>query len=1247
MGRVMAKKTTKIPTKTVKSIAKNEAIVKKSHVITVKNADGDPDTTATILIQNKIDYTPKVSVIIPVYNVEQYLRECLDSVVNQTLKEIEIICVDDGSTDSSLEILKEYAQKDNRITVITQQNLHAGVARNAGLAVARGEYLSFLDSDDFFELNMLEKTYNNAIKNNSDIVMFNLFLYDDTTKKDNQAEWTLSVKDIPSVFNYKDVADRVFKLSNCWVWNRLYKHKFITANKLFFQNLGCANDIFFSCVATVLAKKISILDTRLVHYRTNHQQFENVTSVSFRQKYPTDLLKCFFTIYKRLKQLDVYDIVKNSYLSVATESICWSEQAFINNSDLYKQFTEYFAANYGDLFNEQRPFKNNTLNKKYIKLRNILVDAGIFKEIPRRIFYVWGANEPIRPEVQKCIDSWMKFLPDYDIVQINDESTRYFNFQEELKQNKWFKTVYERKMWAYVADYIRVKTLYNNGGIYFDTDVSVVQNMDNFLTQPAFVGMQMSSLDGTGDWVEPAICGAQKNNKFFGQVVSFYDELIWKEPIYTMPHLFDYYLRQYDIFPFPIKSKQQIIHLKDITIYPERYFIPYRVRNEFAPDCIEQDTYTIHHFGKSWLKPEIQWFLKNKHLPHVKVSVIVCVYNDEKYVSQCLNSLINQTLREIEIICVNDGSTDDSLKIIESFAQKDSRITVINQRNSGLATSRNNAIKIIRGEYCNFVDSDDYLEETALEKLYNYAQKHNIDMLAFSGNNFNIQGKMLENRYWNFLYLPKDWKKIVFKYTDCLDFMHLMAVSSCLTMYKTEFILKNKLRFPDGLVYEDNIFWTKSFTSGANFGILNEKFYKRRLHNASITHNWQKNLNDYIKINDMLLEYLKSINIDTKTFENYKQMRFNDIKSRFDRLDQQDKIIIKPDLDALFDKYKNVPINNVIRAYLLFPYYLLMNCGMKCVRLPMLKFTKHIKSVMYSHSHRGKMDMLNNNFKQIMSTIQSVQNDIQKQIDDVKSQQNELVKQLNNITDNQTSNNEHVGNILNNIEKRVLTFEQNNKNLFVKNSEPYWANVYHDTINNSHWLVNKSVSPGRWAISYIVLYVLYRILDEIKPQSILECGLGQSSKLTIQYTESHNADLTICENNPEWLSFFMRQFPTADKYTKILDTEMVHVVPEYESRTYKDFKSVIENKKFNLVLVDGPLGSKHYSRPEILDIVDNLDKSFVIMLDDMNRIGEQETWKMLKAKLDEKGIAYKDAIYSSDKSVGVLCSPDLVYLTTL
>ena len=104
----------------------------------------------------------KVSVIIPVYNTEKYLRQCLDSVVNQTLRDIEIICVDDGSTDGSIEILREYEQKDSRVKMLCQKNQYAGVARNNGLNYASGEYVFFMDSDDYCCHELLERAVDRA-----------------------------------------------------------------------------------------------------------------------------------------------------------------------------------------------------------------------------------------------------------------------------------------------------------------------------------------------------------------------------------------------------------------------------------------------------------------------------------------------------------------------------------------------------------------------------------------------------------------------------------------------------------------------------------------------------------------------------------------------------------------------------------------------------------------------------------------------------------------------------------------------------------------------------------------------------------------------------------------------------------------------------------------------------------------------------------------------------------------------------
>ena len=112
--------------------------------------------------------TPKISVIIPCYNVEKYLRECLDSVVNQTLKDIEIICVNDGSTDGTQKILEEYAQKDDRILLINKPNGGLSLARNTGMEKMRGEYVAFLDSDDWVDLDFYEKLYNAAKQNGAD-----------------------------------------------------------------------------------------------------------------------------------------------------------------------------------------------------------------------------------------------------------------------------------------------------------------------------------------------------------------------------------------------------------------------------------------------------------------------------------------------------------------------------------------------------------------------------------------------------------------------------------------------------------------------------------------------------------------------------------------------------------------------------------------------------------------------------------------------------------------------------------------------------------------------------------------------------------------------------------------------------------------------------------------------------------------------------------------------------------------------
>ena len=136
----------------------------------------------------------------------------------------------------------------------------------------------------------------------------------------------------------------------------------------------------------------------------------------------------------------------------------------------------------------------------------------------------------------------------------------------------------------------------------------------------------------------------------------------------------------------------------------------------------------------------------------VKVSIIVPVYNPGKFIYQCIDSLLNQTLKECEFIFVNDGSTDNSLSILKSYQEKDTRIKIIDQTNSGSSIAKNNGIKVATGEYIGFSDSDDYFEIDALETLYNYSKNNNLEIIT--SNYFNSSSVGSEFRQRQSDYLP-------------------------------------------------------------------------------------------------------------------------------------------------------------------------------------------------------------------------------------------------------------------------------------------------------------------------------------------------------------------------------------------------------------------------------------------------------------------------------------------------------------
>lgn len=211
----------------------------------------------------------KVSVIVPVYNAQGYLDQCIGSILSQTLKDIEIICVDDSSTDRSLEILKKYEKQDSRLRVFTQQNSGAGAARNRGLSHASGEYLSFLDADDFFEPDMLELAYAKAKEDKADMAVFKSDQYHTDSGRFVQVGWTLREKEIPPYmpFNHRQMTDNIFKVFVGWAWDKLFLREFVEKYHLTFQEQRTSNDLLFVFSAVALAKRITIVPKVLAHQR--------------------------------------------------------------------------------------------------------------------------------------------------------------------------------------------------------------------------------------------------------------------------------------------------------------------------------------------------------------------------------------------------------------------------------------------------------------------------------------------------------------------------------------------------------------------------------------------------------------------------------------------------------------------------------------------------------------------------------------------------------------------------------------------------------------------------------------------------------------------------------------------------------------------------------------------------------------------------------------------------------------------
>lgn len=283
----------------------------------------------------------KVSLVVPVYNVERYLARCLDFCINQTYSNIEIICVNDGSTDRSLDILEHYKKMDDRIVIINKPNGGLSSARNVGMNAASGKYIMFVDSDDFISSVAVEKLLENAEKHNSDFVIFDYL----NAQNDSYSRVAITDKSVyeVSVFNIEFLDGYMYSKLPVSAWSKFYNAQFLKENKLFFDEGLIFEDVAFFSKVYTRAKRISYLKEPFYYYTV----VRNGNIMSQNGKSLFDVFKVYEIAENELKKSDYYEKYKSCFEINMIFDFIWKFE--IIDTEYKEEFFSKIIENHKDI----------------------------------------------------------------------------------------------------------------------------------------------------------------------------------------------------------------------------------------------------------------------------------------------------------------------------------------------------------------------------------------------------------------------------------------------------------------------------------------------------------------------------------------------------------------------------------------------------------------------------------------------------------------------------------------------------------------------------------------------------------------------------------------------------------------------------------------------------------------------------------------------------------------------------------
>ncbi|MCL1989899.1 MAG: glycosyltransferase [Defluviitaleaceae bacterium] len=902
-----------------------------------------------------------VSVVLPCYNSAPQLEKCLDSILNQTLREIELICIDDGSTDDTLAILNNHAAKDDRITVLTQENQYAGVARNKGLAVSKGKYVFFMDSDDYLEPTAMEKVYAKSELHQADICLFGAGTLDLTTGK---LDYAYPLKDavlkkLP--FSRQDHGKYMMTICHMAAWNKLYNKAFIINSGLDFQPLQRSNDVFFCQTTIIEAKRITAVDAWL--YTRTINSGTSLVETMDENPYP------FYEASQKIKAYFVEKGLYKHYKKQILQRCLYSAIHVLEKLKTREKFLEVITFLKEVVFIEFEIWENRTLfslNVTSTKNLHFIMETPVealssvrFNHETRlleneiKVSVIIPCYQSAR-FLHECLDSLLnQTLKEIEIICIDDGSTDHTVeiLASYVKKDMRFKYITQNNQYAGVArnkgmeiargkylsfldsdDFFEptmLEEMYNQcekdvadfcvtGGATYDMSTNEVtykykvrheklpekvpfsyEDISNEIFSASFIApwsklykksfidehqLHYQALERSNDYffTQSAMVLAQR--------ITVVDRCLFTYRIGTSTSLVETMDQNPLCFYEANKALYELINERGIyeevkqsfkrsalsgahhalsmlktkeawlkvalfikTTYLPEFNLnerPYEYTNLTAnldllkllmsstPEQLKayQPVLRKDELATIEAKPEFKFELSRKSK---KVSIIIPVYNGSRYVAGCLRSVLNQSLKEIEVICVDDGSTDHTLDILKKIANEDERVLILTQENGGQGSARNAGLKVAKGEYIMFVDSDDLLMKMSVEHLYRTAKYNDIDDLFCEGKAFfdpiNLhmeQKQQLKNFEYGRSHYP------VLSGRDMLQLMlerRQLRYSINIRLFKRQFLAENRLQFTNEPIHEEKIFTMRVLNVAQRVMVYKEPLYFIRIHPNAVT----------------------------------------------------------------------------------------------------------------------------------------------------------------------------------------------------------------------------------------------------------------------------------------------------------------------------------------------------------------------------------------------------------------------------